>query len=31
MWSAGTGGYYENSEMYAYFSGTLMQDVAELL
>ena len=24
------GGYYENSEMYAYFSGTLMQDVAEL-
>jgi hypothetical protein len=25
------GGYYENSEMYAYFSGTLMQDVAELL
>ena len=25
------GGYYENSEMYAYFSGTLMQDVAELM
>ena len=25
------GGYYENSEMYAYFSGTLFQDHAEFL